>query len=202
MSIRSLWDKFDAATRDWLMGHPGCLIVPRTLAEAMNRALRPSTGGWNGIWPQPGPGVERMGNAEGPPIGAQERWPPGPQAVLPRRPSHGRWGSSGSPGTTVWATVIPVRAAEHGVRNGCSLFVLMFCFLVADGQPELVSSHGDVRVPAGIDTGIWARTTGEPASRYPQPRARIPGPLRGKLRTGPETPTRRDGECYSSRYFR
>lgn len=39
MSIRSHWDKFDAGTRDWLMGHPGCLIVPRTLAEAMNRAI-------------------------------------------------------------------------------------------------------------------------------------------------------------------
>ncbi|AOT02214.1 hypothetical protein ASPU41_01485 [Arthrobacter sp. U41] len=39
MSIRSHWDEFDAGTRDWLMSHPGCLIVPRTLAAAMNRAI-------------------------------------------------------------------------------------------------------------------------------------------------------------------
>lgn len=61
MSIRSLWDKFDAATRDWLMGHPGCLIVPRTLAEAMNRALRPSTGGWNGFGRSPDPALSGWG---------------------------------------------------------------------------------------------------------------------------------------------
>lgn len=38
MSIKSHWDEFDAGTRQWLMDHPGCLIVPRTLASVMNSA--------------------------------------------------------------------------------------------------------------------------------------------------------------------
>jgi hypothetical protein len=39
MSIRSHWDDFDAGTRQWLMDHPGCLIVPRTLASVMNSGI-------------------------------------------------------------------------------------------------------------------------------------------------------------------
>lgn len=42
MSIRSHWDELDAGTQKWLMDHPGCLIVPRSLAAAMNNATAES----------------------------------------------------------------------------------------------------------------------------------------------------------------
>ncbi|WP_427170429.1 hypothetical protein [Arthrobacter sp. 92] len=38
MTIRSNWNEFDPATRQWLMDHHGAVIVPRTVAAAINRA--------------------------------------------------------------------------------------------------------------------------------------------------------------------
>lgn len=38
MTIRSQWNEFDPATRQWLMDHHSTAIVPRTIAAGINRA--------------------------------------------------------------------------------------------------------------------------------------------------------------------
>lgn len=38
MNIRSQWNEFDPATRQWLMDHHSTVIVPRAVAAGINRA--------------------------------------------------------------------------------------------------------------------------------------------------------------------
>ncbi|MHA7289615.1 hypothetical protein ACX80V_08215 [Arthrobacter sp. MDT3-24] len=35
MNIKGQWDRLDHATQQWLIDHPGCLILPRTITATI-----------------------------------------------------------------------------------------------------------------------------------------------------------------------
>jgi hypothetical protein len=43
MTIKEHWNEFDPATRQWLIDNPGCLLIPRTIAAAMDHASEEPT---------------------------------------------------------------------------------------------------------------------------------------------------------------
>lgn len=43
-SIEQWWDRLDPVTRNWLVDNPGCVILPRDVVNAINRAIHGDVG--------------------------------------------------------------------------------------------------------------------------------------------------------------
>jgi hypothetical protein len=37
--IQQWWDRLDPGTQEWLLRNPGCVVLPRTLANAIQQAV-------------------------------------------------------------------------------------------------------------------------------------------------------------------
>lgn len=39
MDLKTQWNRLDPATRGWLMDHPGCMILPRTISTMVAKVV-------------------------------------------------------------------------------------------------------------------------------------------------------------------